>query len=129
MERFHWLHLTKKRLEWPERFFKRHGAKTVFVARFVALFPPIAANLLAGMTKISWPSFLFYNLTGSAAYTTTYILLGYWFGKKWKIFIAWLGPTACYLLVAGIAFVLLGVIFRHRFSKLLVRLFSGRRSQ
>ena len=126
LERFHWLHLTRKRLEWPERFFKRHGAKTVFVARFVALFPPIAANLLAGMTKISWPSFLFFNLTGSAAYTISYILLGYWFGKKWKIFIAWLGPTASYLLLGGIAFVVLGVIYRQRLSKLLVSLFSGR---
>jgi membrane protein DedA with SNARE-associated domain len=51
LEKIPWLHLTSKRLEWPERFFKRHGAKTVFIARFIALFPPIAANLLAGMTK------------------------------------------------------------------------------
>jgi membrane protein DedA with SNARE-associated domain len=27
LERVHWLHLTPKRLKWPERFFKRHGAK------------------------------------------------------------------------------------------------------
>jgi membrane-associated protein len=126
LERIHWLHLTKKRLEWPERFFKRHGAKTVFVARFIALFPPVAANLLAGMTKISWSSFLFFNITGSAAYTITYVLLGYWFGKKWKLLVTWLGPTAFYLLLGGIAFVVIGVIFRHRLSKLLVRLFSGR---
>jgi membrane-associated protein len=129
LERFHWLHLTKRRLEWPQRFFKRHGAKTVFVARFIALFPPIAANLLAGMTKVSWSSFLFFNLTGSAAYTVSYILLGYWFGKKWKLFAAWLGPTAFYLLLGGIALVVLGVIFRHRLSKFLGRLFSRGRNR
>ena len=52
LEKIHWLHLTPKRLEWPERFFKRHGAKAVFIARFIALFPPVAANLLAGTAKM-----------------------------------------------------------------------------
>jgi membrane protein DedA with SNARE-associated domain len=52
LEQIHWLHLTPQRLKWPERFFKRHGAKAVFIARFIALFPPVAANLLAGMTKM-----------------------------------------------------------------------------
>ena len=59
-----WLHLTDKKLAWPERFFKRHGAKAVLIARFIPLFPPFAANLLAGMTKMSWRTFLFYNITG-----------------------------------------------------------------
>ena len=58
LENIHWLHLTPKRLKWPERFFKRHGAKAVFIARFIALFPPVAANLLAGMTSMSWRKFL-----------------------------------------------------------------------
>jgi len=51
-KKIHWLHLTPKRLKWPERFFKRHGAKMVFIARFIFLFPPVVANLLAGMSKM-----------------------------------------------------------------------------
>jgi membrane protein DedA with SNARE-associated domain len=121
LEKIHWLHLTPERLKWPERFFKRHGVKAVFIARFIALFPPVAANLLAGMAKIPWRSFLFYNLTGSAAYTISYILIGYFFGKKWKQLEAWLGPTALYLILVGIALIALGVIFRHSVSG-----FSGR---
>jgi membrane protein YqaA with SNARE-associated domain len=54
LERIRWLHLTPDRMKWPDRFFKRHGAKTVFIARFIALFPPVVANLLAGMSKIPW---------------------------------------------------------------------------
>jgi hypothetical protein len=30
LERIRWLHLTQTRHDWPERFFKRHGDKTVF---------------------------------------------------------------------------------------------------
>jgi len=129
LENIRWLHLTPERLGWPERFFKRHGAKTVFIARFIALFPPVAANLLAGMSKMPWRTFLFYNLTGSAAYTTSYILIGYFFGKKWKLLEAWLGPTALYLILAGIVLIVLGVIFRHSVSGFWARLSSKKRKQ
>ncbi|MGA2685200.1 MAG: DedA family protein [Verrucomicrobiota bacterium] len=124
LEKIHWLHLTPERMKWPEQFFKCHGAKTVFIARFIFLFPPVAVNLLAGMAKIQWRTFLFYNLTGSAAYTTGYILIGYFFGKQWKQLEAWLGPTALYLMLAGMAIVAFAVIFRHSLSGSWARLFS-----
>jgi len=82
LENIHWLHLTPERMKWPERFFKRHGAKTVFIARFIFLFPPVVVNLLAGMSKMPWRTFLFYNVTGSAAYSTTYTLIGYLLGSS-----------------------------------------------
>ncbi|HZL79422.1 MAG TPA: DedA family protein [Candidatus Limnocylindrales bacterium] len=129
LEKIRWLHLTPERLKWPERFFKRQGAKTVFIARFIFLFPPVVANLLAGMSKMPWRTFLFYNLTGSAAYATTYILIGYFFGKKWKLLKAWLGPTALYLIFAAIILIILGVLFRHSVAGYWVRLFPGRRQR
>jgi membrane protein DedA with SNARE-associated domain len=129
LERVHWLHLTLESVKWPERFFKRHGAKAVFIARFIPLFPPVAANLLAGTAKMPWRIFLFYNLTGSAVYTTSYILIGYFFGKKWKLLEAWLGPTVLYLILAVIVFIVLGVIFRDSLSKVWVRFFSKRRKR
>jgi membrane protein DedA with SNARE-associated domain len=129
LEKIHWLHLTPERLKWPERLFKRHGARTVFIARFIFLFPPVVANLLAGMSKMQWRTFLFYNVTGSAAYTTTYILIGYFFGKKWKLLEAWLGPTALYLILTGLVIMVSAVIFRHSASGYWARLFSKRRQQ
>jgi membrane protein DedA with SNARE-associated domain len=112
LEKIYWLHLTSERMKWPERFFKQHGDKTVFIARFIFLFPPVVVNLLAGMSKMSWRTFLLYNLTGSAAYSTTYTLIGYFFGKKWKQLADWLGPTGLYLIIAGLGIVVLGVLFR-----------------
>jgi membrane protein DedA with SNARE-associated domain len=129
LEKIHWLHLTPDRMKWPERLFKRHGDKTVFIARFIFLFPPVVVNLLAGMSKMPWRVFLFYNFTGSAAYATTYTLIGYFFGKKWKLIEAWLGPTALYLILAGIALIVLGVIFRKSFSEFLPRFFPKNRKR
>jgi len=121
LEKIRWLHLTTERLQWPGKFFKRHGAKTVFIARFIFLFPPVAANLLAGMSKMPWRTFLVYNLTGSAAYSTMYILLGFFFGRQWNRLAAGLGPTPLYLMIAGIIVIVLAVIFRHSLSRLWAR--------
>src|ERR1019366_4148675 len=126
LEKIRWLHLTPARLEWPERFFKRHGAKAVFIARFIALFPPVVANLLAGMSKMPWHIFLFYNLTGSVAYTISYILIGHFFGKRWHLLQAWLGPTVLYLIVAGVVIIVAGVTFRDSLSKFWVRFLSNK---
>lgn len=104
-------------------------AKTVFIARFIFLFPPVVVNLLAGMANMPWRTFLFYNLTGSAAYTTTYILIGYLFGKKWKQLEAWPGPTALHLIFEAIILMVLGVIFRHSLSTLSARHFSKTRQR
>jgi hypothetical protein len=49
------------------------------------------------------------------------------FGKKWKQLEAWLGPTALYLIFAGIILIVLGVIFRHSLSKFSARHFSKKR--
>ena len=129
LKKLPFLHLAHKKLKWPERYFERHGAKAVFIARFILIFPPFAANLLAGMTKMRWPPFFFYNLTGSAAYSTTYILIGYFFGKRWKLLQAWLGPTWIYLIGAAAALIMVGVIFRRPLTRVFVRCFSKIRSR
>jgi membrane protein DedA with SNARE-associated domain len=127
LEKIRWLHLTSARLHWPQQYFNRHGAKAVFISRFIAIFPPAVINILAGMAKIPWRIFLLFNLTGSAASTVSYILVGYFFGKKWKQFEAWLGPVAIYLILAAICVIVLGGIFRHPLSGFWSRHFSGRK--
>jgi membrane-associated protein len=91
------------------------------------LFPPVVVNLLAGMSNMPWRVFLFYNATGSAAYSASYILIGYFFGKQWKQIEAWLGFKTLYLMLAGLAIVALSVIFRHFLSRLWARFVSKSR--
>ena len=65
-----------------------------------------------------------FNLAGSVAYTIVYVLLGYFFGKKWKLLQAWLGPAVLYVILAGITLIVLGFIFRHTLSGYAARLSS-----
>lgn len=56
-------------LERGERFFARHGAKTVFLGRFVPGVRVVAA-VVAGASAMPWPRFAIYNLAGACAWAT-----------------------------------------------------------
>jgi membrane protein DedA with SNARE-associated domain len=63
-----------------ERFFERHGDKTVFIGRFVAILRFTAA-WLAGLSKMPWWKFLFWNATGGICWATLVGLLAYYLGR------------------------------------------------
>jgi membrane protein DedA with SNARE-associated domain len=53
-----------------EPFFARHGPKAVFLGRWVAGLR-IASAWLAGMNKMHWPRFLFWNALGGICWATS----------------------------------------------------------
>jgi membrane protein DedA with SNARE-associated domain len=63
-----------------ERFFKKHGGKTVFIGRFVAVLR-VTAAWLAGITHMSWWRFFLWNASGGIVWATGVSLLAYYFGK------------------------------------------------
>lgn len=63
-----------------EAFFERHGAKAVFLGRWVAALR-IWAAWLAGMTEMRWPTFLLWNALGGMAWALCFGLVGYFLGE------------------------------------------------
>jgi membrane protein DedA with SNARE-associated domain len=63
-----------------ERFFQRHGAKTVFFGRFISLLR-IWSAFLAGMNRMNWRTFLIYNGLGGIVWATYNGILGYVAGR------------------------------------------------
>lgn len=68
-----------KILEHGEPFFLRHGPKAVFLGRWVAGLR-IAAAWLAGINRMHWPVFLFWNALGGIAWAVSVGLLAYFLG-------------------------------------------------
>jgi membrane-associated protein len=62
-----------------EPFFARHGAKAVFLGRWFAGLR-IAAAWLAGVNRMHWAVFLFWNALGGIAWATTIGLAAYALG-------------------------------------------------
>jgi membrane protein DedA with SNARE-associated domain len=63
-----------------DRFFQRHGGKAVFLARWVALIR-VAAAWLAGINRMPFPLFFFWNAIGAVTWGVTFGLIGYFGGK------------------------------------------------
>ena len=63
-----------------ERFFARHGGKTVFLGRFVSLLR-VTAAWLAGMSRMHWWQFFLWNALGGIVWATGTALVAYWAGK------------------------------------------------
>jgi membrane-associated protein len=78
-----------------EPFFDRHGPKAVFLGRWVTGLR-ITAAWMAGVTRMSWPTFLFWNALGGIAWATSIGLIAYFVGDSAEKFIhlAGLGGAA-----------------------------------
>jgi membrane protein DedA with SNARE-associated domain len=86
-----------------ERFFERHGGKTIFLARFIAILR-ITAAWLAGLSRMHWWQFFLWNAAGGIVWATAVGLVAYWGGKALADAIQRDGVYAA----AGLAFALGG---------------------
>jgi membrane protein DedA with SNARE-associated domain len=69
----------KKVLPRAERLFKKHGGKTVFFGRFVAILRFTAA-WMAGISHMPWLRFLVFNAAGGVLWATLVGLVAYYVG-------------------------------------------------
>lgn len=71
---------TPRLLPRAERFFVRHGAKTVFFGRFFSLLR-VTAAWLAGISRMPWWRFLAWNAAGGVVWAVLVGAVAYWAGK------------------------------------------------
>ncbi len=82
-------HLNEEKLAHSEAFFERHGAKTIFIARFIPIVRMVAAYL-AGINRMKPSIFMSYNIAGGITWAVVMGSLGYFFGKNLHILEEWL---------------------------------------
>jgi membrane-associated protein len=89
-----------------DAFFQRHGAKAVFLGRWVTGLR-VWASWLAGMTHLRWRTFVLYNALGGIGWATTIGLLGYFAGHAAERIVERVGLLAAVAVVvlAALAFV------------------------
>ena len=104
LTRWPWLERHAARvLPWSERFFRKHGAKTIFIGRFVAVLR-VSAAWLAGISKMPWWRFLLWNAAGGICWAVLVALVAYYAGH------AAAEAIGRYGLLGGVAVVVLAVV-------------------
>ena len=73
--------ITQPRLELVERFFARHGGKTILIGRFVGPVRSIAP-FLAGASRMPLRRFVALDVLGAGLWSTTFCVLGYVFWQS-----------------------------------------------
>jgi membrane protein DedA with SNARE-associated domain len=106
--------LSRRKVDRARAFFERHGAKTVFLGRFVAFLRMFAAPL-AGVGKMPYGRFLVYNVLGGVCWAVVMGGLGYILGRNLPLLersVRWLGLGGTGVLILVVASVL--YLRRHR---------------
>ena len=73
--------LNKKHLIEAQKFYDRHGGKTIILARFVPIVRTFAP-FVAGVGRMNYGRFLLFNVVGGVAWVLICLLAGWRFGSR-----------------------------------------------
>ena len=106
-------HHRKRAVDAGDKFFDRHGNKAVFLGRWIALVR-FAAAWLAGINRMPFLEFVFWNALGAITWGLTFGLAGYFGGDAAAKVIRQLGIGAAGLLALAAVAWLARRWWRHR---------------
>ena len=68
--------LNKKHLDYTHEFFEKYGGKTIIIARFMPIVRTFAP-FVAGMGRMTYRRFMFYNVVGGLVWIFLFLICGY----------------------------------------------------
>lgn len=102
-------------LEKGEIFFKNHGNKSIFLARFIGPLRPVI-SFVAGLLKMKRSKFYLINTISVFVWVIIFLVLGHFSGQAWQIVETWSSRATVFLLACFLFFVLI-YLAEHYFAK------------
>jgi membrane-associated protein len=72
--------IRREYLDRTRHFYAKYGGKTVFLGKFLPIIRTFAP-FVAGIGSMTYPRFLFFNITGALTWVFVFVLGGYFFGN------------------------------------------------
>lgn len=83
-------------LESGELFFQTHGAKSIFLGRFIGLVRAVIP-FVAGLSGMAAKRFYFWNILSAFAWAASHLLAGYFLGQAWQMVEVWTSRAGIFL--------------------------------
>ena len=117
--------IPKKMIKPLKHYFKYHGAKTIFISRFLTGIRPVFP-IMAGMTKMPWKKFLIYDALGGMVSVPIVVLIGYFFGFHLATIVEFF-KRLDRLIVAIFAIIIIAIVLRKQIRKIKRKIFEHAR--
>lgn len=91
----------KDHLMKAEKFYEKHGGKTIILARFMPVIRTFAP-IVAGISKMEYTTFLTYNIIGAVIWAIGIPVLGYFLGKVIPDIDKYLLPVIGFIVIVSI---------------------------
>jgi membrane-associated protein len=85
-------------LERAKRFYDRHGVLAIALARFVPIVRTFAP-IIAGIVRMNYRTFFFYNIAGALAWASGVTFIGYYLGEKVPAVQTYLTPIILLIII------------------------------
>ena len=92
-----------RRLRATERYYTKHGGKTVFFGRFMSILRSFGPAV-AGISRMPYRTFLLWSAASCIIWGAVFTVIGYFFGKSWDVidrYMGW-GGAVGFVLAAGL---------------------------
>lgn len=103
--------IKKEHLDKTEKFYEKHGGKTIIIARFLPIIRTFAP-FVAGVGKMEYRRFLVYNVSGALIWVSSFLAAGYYFGNI-PIVKDNLGVILLLIIAASLFAAVVGIIYPH----------------
>ncbi|MEK7118947.1 MAG: DedA family protein, partial [Patescibacteria group bacterium] len=99
--------INQEHIDKTEQFYKKHGGKTIILARFVPIVRTFAP-FVAGIGTMDYQKFLLYNVVGGVIWVGMFTFAGYFFGN-----IAFIKQNFHYAVIVIIVLSILPMVYEY----------------
>ncbi len=114
----HYIRITEAHLQKAHNWFERIGRWALFIGYFIPGVRHVVA-IFAGTSELELWEFALFAYTGGFIWTTVFISVGYFFGRRWKYVLNLVGHNIIFISIAALIILIVFYIIKKRIETIL----------